>query len=91
MNSSNFQHAAYALAMMVATWGVTGDWLAGACFSVAFFLGREHAQYQNKIGDNNADLEALKFWKWSTDSQLDLLFPIVTAGIMLVVVNLFNA
>lgn len=44
MNSTNFEHAGYALLMQVGLWFVTGSWWIGAAFAIGFFLGREHSQ-----------------------------------------------
>ena len=76
MNRTNFEHAGYALLMQLGIWAVSGSWFAGACFGAAFFLGREHAQFQSKSG--SGDFASFNVARWSLDAQLDLLFPVVT-------------
>ena len=78
MNQTNFEHAGYALLMQLVIGFVTGDWFAGTCFGIAFFVGREHAQAQAKLGYTfKTTFQAFDVRKWSLDSQLDLLFPTV--------------
>lgn len=80
MNQTNFEHAGYALLMQLGIWAVSGSWLAGACFAIAFFLGREHAQFQNKY--NAGDFASFNFFKWSLDAKLDLLFPAIVVSVV---------
>jgi hypothetical protein len=75
MNRTHFEHAGYALLMMLPIGLLTGNWWAGAAFGAAFFLGREHAQAQIKY--KLGDFAAFDVRKWSTDAKLDLLFPVV--------------
>ena len=78
MNQTNFEHAGYALLMQLVIGLVTGDWFAGACFGIAFFVGREHAQAQDKLGYTfKTTFQAFDVRKWSLDAKLDLLFPAV--------------
>lgn len=91
MNQTNFEHAGYAALMQLVIGLVTGDWFAGACFGIAFFLGREHAQNQDKLGYTfKTTFQAFDVRKWSLDSQLDLLFPFVTCLIILVIATLLT-
>lgn len=91
MNQTNFEHAGYAALMQLVIGLVTGDWFAGACFGIAFFLGREHAQAQDKLGYTfKTTFEAFDVRKWSRDAQLDLLFPVVTCLIILVIATLLT-
>lgn len=61
---------------------ITGDWLAGSCFGFAFFLGREHAQAQAKLGYTfKTTFAAFNVLNWSLDAKLDLLFPIIAMAI----------
>ena len=79
MNQTNFEHAGFAALMQLVIGLITGDWFAGACFGIAFFVGREHAQAQDKLGYTlKTTFEAFDVRKWPKDTQLDLLFPVVT-------------
>jgi len=91
MNQTNFEHAGYAALMQLVIGLVTGDWFAGACFGIAFFVGREHAQAQDKLGYTlKTTFEAFDVRKWSLDAQLDLLFPVVTCLTILGFVTLLT-
>ena len=91
MNQTNFEHAGYAALMQLAIGLVTGDWFAGACFGIAFFVGREHAQAQAKLGYTfKTTFQAFDVRKWSLDSQLDLLFPTSACLIILVIATLLT-
>ena len=48
----------------------------GSLFGVGFYLGREVAQHERKMG-TPPWYSGFKFWEWSLDSKLDLLFPII--------------
>lgn len=78
MNKSNLVHAIYAVLMQL-PFGLNGYWWTGAAFSIAFFLGREVAQYEYKIGDPSKlkPWEGFQVWKWSKDAQLDFVLPTV--------------
>ena len=90
MNQTNFEHAGYALLMQLVVGLVFNDWFAGACFGFAFFLGREHAQYQDTIGYGfKQTFQAFEVWKWSLDSKLDLLFPTITVLAVLLLTKFF--
>lgn len=83
MNQTNFEHAGYAVLMQVVVGLLTGNWLAGTLFGFAFFLGREHAQAQAKLGYTfKTTFEAFDIRKWSLDAKLDLLFPAVAVAIV---------
>ena len=84
MNQTNFEHAGYAALMQLVIGLIFGDWFAGACFGIAFFLGREHAQAQDKLGYNfKTTFQAFDVRKWSLDAKLDLLLPATTVLIIL--------
>lgn len=92
MNRTNFEHAFFAVLMQCAIGFATGNWWAGAAFGSAFFIGREHAQYEKKIthGGPVNDLNPLagfSFWNWSLDARLDLLFPVVATVVISVFLN----
>jgi len=79
MNKTNFEHAAYAVAIQLALALITDNFWLGAAAGIAFFAGREHAQREYQLG-NPARLkpwQGFDIWRWSTDAQLDLLFPII--------------
>ena len=91
MNQTNFEHAGYAALMQLVIGLVTGDWFAGACFGIAFFVGREHAQAQDKLGYTfKTTFQAFDVRKWSLDSQLDLLFPVITCLTILLIAYLLK-
>jgi hypothetical protein len=82
MNKTNFEHAGFALLMML-PFVLLGNPLAGAAFGIAFFLGREHAQFQVLLKDYTlrGTFKAFDMRKWSLDAQLDLVFPIVACAL----------
>lgn len=82
INETNFEHAGYAAVMMAAVGLLTGNWLAGALFGFAFFLGREHAQAQKAYG--LGDFQAFDLRKWDWDARLDLIFPAISVIVMYV-------
>jgi hypothetical protein len=86
MNQTNFEHAGYAALMQLVIGLVTGDWFAGACFGIAFFVGREHAQNQDKLGYTfKTTFQAFDVRKWSRDAQLDLLFPVIACCMIMLI------
>lgn len=87
MNKSNFEHLIVALIIQAIVAMLTGDWWLGAAFASGIYIGREHAQREYEIGNplNLVGYEALDFWRWCRDAQLDLLFPltgVVLAGLI---------
>lgn len=79
MNITNFQHAAYAVLMMV-PFVLAGFAWTGAAWSIAWFICREHTQRQTDIrietGVAIAQQNPLKgFRGWSLDAKLDAAFP----------------
>ena len=91
MNQTNFEHAGYAALMQLVIGLVTGDWFAGTCFGIAFFLGREHAQAQAKLGYTfKTTFQAFDVRKWSLDAQLDLLFPVIATLLIWGIVTLLT-
>lgn len=78
--------------MQVVVGLLTGNWLAGAAFGFAFFLGREHAQAQDKLGYTlKTTFKAFDIRKWSLDAKLDLLFPTVAVAIVYIGVLVWKA
>jgi hypothetical protein len=87
MNYTNFEHAGYAVLMQLVIGFITGNWFAATCFPIAFFIGREHAQFQHKLGYSfKSTFEAFNVFKWSLDAQLDLLFPVIATVVVYAVV-----
>lgn len=92
MNKTNLEHAGYAVIIQCLFYLATGSIWVGAAFAVGFFLGREHAQYQRTLGKITfrTDILAFKVWKWSRDSQFDLLFPLIAVIVLGASVELFS-
>lgn len=86
MNRTNFEHAGYAVLMQCVIGILTGNWIAGAAFGFAFFLGREHSQAQKSL--NLGDFEAFDIRKWELDAKLDLLFPAAAVSIVYLIKEL---
>lgn len=85
VNQSNLEHGFFAVVMQLVTWLITGDLLAGTCFGIAFFLGREHAQAQDKIGYTLAKtFKAFDLRLWSRDAIMDLMVPVVLCLLVLI-------
>lgn len=89
MNITNFQHAVQAFIFQVIIGLLTGDWFAGACLSIGIFLGREHAQMQAHL-KTTSTIKGLDIRKWTLDSKLDLLFPIIINAIVCIVVYILT-
>jgi len=87
MNRSHLEHTLIALGFMALIGLLTGNWLAGVAFGVAFFLGREHAQAEARyVKSNGGDryatpqppsLGGLRPSSWNPDSVLDFVAPAV--------------
>ena len=97
MNQTNFEHAGFAMMMQI-PFILLGllvfnnpSMLAwtGSAFASAFFLGREHAQREYKLGDPSKLMghEAFDIWHWKTDAVLDLVFPVVASVAVALVVQ----
>lgn len=88
MNKTHLEHAVIALIMMV-PFVLLGIPAAGAAFSIAFFLGREHAQAEDRYIKANGGTRAsvpkppefacLNKKYWSTDSLLDFIVPTIVS------------
>jgi len=82
MNSSNLQHALWAVLFQVPLGLVTGNFWLGVALGSGFFLGREVAQREYKL-TNGGSVKGLKPWvgfdilKWGLDAKLDLAFPVL--------------
>lgn len=89
MNASNFLHAALALIAQALIGLTTGNWWAGAAFGVAFYFGREVAQFETdriKYFGKRASVgsslgmpwyEGFKLFNWGIDAKLDLIIPVL--------------
>jgi hypothetical protein len=87
MNQTNFEHAVYAVLMQLVIGFITNNWFAATCFPIAFFIGREHAQVQHKLGYTfKSTFQAFNITKWSLDAQLDLLFPAIATVLVYLIV-----
>jgi hypothetical protein len=81
----NLEHSAYALLFMAIIGLLTGNWLAGACFGSAFFVGREHAQAEYRVIQKYYDGKRANMpWYggfeprgWDRKSMLDWILPTV--------------
>lgn len=60
---------------------ITGDWFLASAVPVAMFIGREEHTYEVNSGIGRS-LKGFAFWKWSTDSQFDVLFPVAAVVIV---------
>jgi hypothetical protein len=85
MNKTHFEHIIYALLMQL-PFGLFGYWWVGAAFSVGFFVGREHAQAEERYIKANGGVRANAKWPefgalqpklWNIDSVLDFVAPAV--------------
>lgn len=100
MNKTHLEHSAFALIMMV-PFVLLGVPYAGAAFGIAFFLGREHAQAEERYIKANGGKRAetpkppefgcLNKKYWSTDSLLDFIVPTAVSLVFLLVVLFFKA
>lgn len=89
LNKTNFEHVGYALLMQLVIGILTGNWWAGAAFGAAFFIGREHAQREYKLGNPSllSPFAGFDFWRWDLDSKLDLLFPVAACLILAIAIQ----
>lgn len=93
MNDTNYEHGAFAVIFMILILGICGLFvnistsviIFSALLPLAFFLGREHAQYEyklvrerklNSVNELSA-FEGFAIWNWNLDSLLDFIFPLV--------------
>lgn len=87
MNRTHIEHLIVGVVLQVIIWLATGSLWLGFAFVVGLFLGREHAQFEYKIGDPSKlkRYEALAFWKWSTDAKFDFIFPVIVTFIISII------
>lgn len=92
MNSSNLEHALWAIGFQFFLGISTGNFWLGMAFGSAFFLGREVAQREYKI-TNGGSVKGLKPWagfdilKWGWDAKLDLAFPVFATTLVAIAVH----
>lgn len=84
MNQTNIEHAVIAALITAVVGFLSGNYWIGAALAIGVFIGREHAQREYKIGDPSKlyGYEAFDFWRWSLDSKLDLIFPVVMSVVI---------
>ena len=97
MNRTNFEHAAIALIMQAFIGLLTGNWWMGAAFGTAFFIGREHAQAEDRYIEANGgsryktpqapEWAVFNLKYWDRDALLDWIIPMVAV----VLVALFSS
>ena len=101
MNRTQLEHVVAALLIMGALWGVLallaipgGHW-AGAAAGVFFFVGREYTQGERNLAQvesvhlaNLRWYDGLRFWRWTPDGGLDLLFPLLACLVVALLVQL---
>lgn len=85
MNTSHFEHTAIALVMQAVIGLLTGNWWIGAAFGAAFFIGREHAQAEERYIEANGGIRyhtpVAPEWAvfhlkwWNRDALLDWITP----------------
>ena len=85
MNTSHFEHTTIALVMQAILGLLTGNWWIGAAFGAAFFLGREHAQAEERYIEANGgrryhtpvapEWAAFNLKWWDRDALLDWITP----------------
>lgn len=74
---------------------LTNNWFAGACFGVAFFLDREHAQAEYRVIEHFYEGKRANMpWHggfeprgWDLKSILDFVLPIVATAIALLIIK----
>ena len=92
------EHSAYALLFMAIIGLLTNNWIAGACFGSAFFVGREHAQAEYRVIQKFYEGKRANMpWYggfeprgWDLKSVLDFVLPIAATAIALVIIAIIN-
>lgn len=97
MNLSNLEHTVIALVMQAVIGLLTGNWWTGAAFGAAFFMGREHAQAEERYisanGGHRYSTPKAPEWAvfnlkyWNTDSLLDWIVPSVSVTFVAIISN----
>lgn len=88
MNLTHLEHAVIALVMQAVIGLLTGNLWVGAAFGAAFFIGREHAQAEERYIEANGgrryttpqspEWAVFNLTWWNSDSLLDLIVPTLT-------------
>ena len=60
----------------------------GSLLGIGFYLGREVAQNEAKLG-TPPWWSGFQFWKWSLDSKLDFVLPLLWGIIAPIAINIF--
>lgn len=86
MNKTHFEHIVYAVLMQIPFLLLGYAWI-GAAFAIGFFVGREHAQAEERYIKANGGVRAntklppefgaLQPKLWNVDSVLDFVAPAV--------------
>lgn len=104
VNASHFLHTFWALSFMTLIGLTTGNWIAGAAFGSAFFIGREHSQAElrwlqkNHIKIDSEGYESMPeladlypvVWKDQVDAWLDWIVPTVACCTAATVIELYG-
>lgn len=92
LNKSNIEHAIIAMMVQFLFFFATGNILLSSLAPLAFFLGREHAQREYKIGDPSKlkGYEAFDIWKWKKDAIMDLMAPVFAVSVVSIILWKLN-
>lgn len=100
MNITHLEHAAIALVMQVVIGLLTGNLWVGAAFGAAFFIGREHAQAEERYieanGGSRYHTPVAPEWAvfnlrwWDRDALLDWITPTVAVVIVACLVGVIK-
>lgn len=91
INRTNWEHGISSLVVFIIIFLATNlAWVAWIA-PIAFFLGREHAQYEYKIGGPGklVGYEAFAIHKWCLDAKMDLIFPIVFCSLARLIIYIY--
>lgn len=99
MNTSHLEHTIIALVMQAVLGLLTGNWWIGAAFGAAFFLGREHAQAEERYIEANSgrryhtpvapEWAVFNLRWWDRDALLDWMVPTVSVLVVAVCFSIY--
>jgi hypothetical protein len=81
-----FAHAGITVLAGVIGLVAFGSLIVGLTLGVGFYLGREVAQHERKERGSNP-LRGFYVWNWSLDAKMDLLFPLISSVLLVLLVN----